>query len=198
MRKYTAFFVFCLVMFLSTTMVFAQQATTEPQGPKERPKVTGQKRITIPQNFPGQSRFTGPWFTGPQRFTDQQRFNGPQRFTGPQRFPGMQRPTGPQAPANQYGFTGPSQVVTTAQVKSFADRTPLIVRGTITHAVGPNRYLFRDSSGEITIRIGAREWRNVGSNIGPTDTVEISGVLRKAEGDEQRAPEIRAISIKKM
>ena len=94
-----------------------------------------------------------------------------------------------------FGFTGPTQAVTAAEVGSFANRTPLIVRGTIIYSTGPDRYLFRDSSGDITVRIGQSEWRRAGSTISPSDEVEISGVLYK---DEQRVPEIRVNSIKKL
>jgi hypothetical protein len=72
-------------------------------------------------------------------------------------------------------------------------------------------YIFRDSSGEIILRIGPREWYALGSNISPSDKIEISGELHRDQGgnlrplgsvevprDWQRAPEIHARYIRKI
>jgi uncharacterized protein (TIGR00156 family) len=84
------------------------------------------------------------------------------------------------------------------QAKSFPHRTPVIVTGTLVQAIGGDLYTFRDSSGEIILRIGQREWYNVGSNISPADNIEISGELHKDQRDWQRAPEIHARYIRKL
>jgi uncharacterized protein (TIGR00156 family) len=105
--------------------------------------------------------------------------------------------TGP-VQSNQYGFTGESRIVTTEQAKTFAHRTPVIITGTIVQAIGGDLYIFRDSSGEIIIRIGPREWQNFGSNIAPTDQIEISGELHRDQRDWQRQAEIHARFIRRI
>jgi len=97
-----------------------------------------------------------------------------------------------------YGFTGPVQTVTVEQAKTFAHRTPVIVTGTIVQAVGGDFYLFRDSSGEIMLKIGPREWEMLGSTISPSDNIEISGELHKDEFYSMKAPEIHARYIRKL
>jgi len=44
----------------------------------------------------------------------------------------------------------------------------------------PNDYTFRDSTGEITIDIGPKEWR--GLSVGVSDRVEISGEVKRERG----------------
>ena len=178
------------------------------------PRAQNQQRPAVPQRVPGQQRLTEEqrlqWqerfaerlsLHGQQRLTDEQRLQWQQRFTEWQRFLEQQRAAGQQRLPGQQsptGFTGPSQAVNVADARSFAHRTPLIVRGTIVHSTGPDRYLFRDSSGDITVRIGANEWRRLGSTVSPSDTVEISGELHTDQNDTGRAPEIRARTIRKI
>jgi len=112
-------------------------------------------------------------------------------------------PPGHQGFSGQYGFTGPSQVVTVVQAQGFAHRTPVIVRGSIVQAIGGDLYIFRDTSGEIILRIGPREWEIFGSTISPSDTIEISGELHLAslprdQRDWQRRPEIHARYIRRL
>jgi len=107
-------------------------------------------------------------------------------FTGQQVFPGQ----------SGFGFTGPSQTVTVVQASSFAHKTPVIVRGSIVQAIGANRYTFRDSSGEIILHIGPREWQNFGFSISPSNVIEISGELHRDQRNFQRAPEIHARQIR--
>ena len=106
-------------------------------------------------------------------FTDQQ--NSPQQF-------------------GYGGFTGQSQVVTVAQAQTFNHKTPVIVRGTIVRAVGNDWYVFRDSSGEISVKIKQKAWH--GQQIGSSDTVEISGQIHNK--DWNKPSEIRAKFIKKI
>jgi uncharacterized protein (TIGR00156 family) len=114
--------------------------------------------------------------------------------------PGHYPPPPPPPPGdiNQYGFTGPVRTVTVEQAKTYAHRTPVIVSGTIVQAIGGDLYIFRDSSGEIILRIGPREWYALGSNIGPSEKIEISGELHRDHRDWQRAPEIHARYIRKI
>jgi uncharacterized protein (TIGR00156 family) len=107
-------------------------------------------------------------------------------------------PPSPPGETNQYGFTGPVRTVTVEQAKTYAHRTPVIISGMIVQAIGGDLYIFRDSSGEIILRIGPREWYTLGSNIGPSDKIEISGELHRDHRDWQRAPEIHARYIKKI
>ena len=99
---------------------------------------------------------------------------------------------------NTYGFIGPSQTVTVEQSKSLEHRSPLIVRGSIVQVIGKDLYIFRDSSGEIIIRIGPREWYELGQNISPSENIEIIGELHRDQRDWQRSPEIHARSIRKI
>ena len=89
--------------------------------------------------------------------------------------------TGPQIYTGQTGFTGTEQVqiVTVAQTQTFYDKAPVIIKGNIVQAIGGDKYIFRDSSGDIILKIGPREWVSFGSTIGPLDTVEISGEVHR-------------------
>jgi len=109
-------------------------------------------------------------------------------------FIGPQGATGQPGVPGQYGFTGPVQTVTVAQAQTFNHKAPVIVRGTIVHAIGGDKYLFRDSSGEIVLKISPREWMFFGSTIGPSDTIEISGELHRKKWQ----PEIHARFIRKV
>ena len=106
--------------------------------------------------------------------------------------------TGPQGFTGQYGFTGQVQTVTVAQVQVFAHKTPVIVRGNIVQAIGSDKYIFRDSSGDIILKIGPKEWMFFGSTIAPSDTIEISGELRRNQKNWQKPVEIHARYIRKL
>jgi uncharacterized protein (TIGR00156 family) len=97
-----------------------------------------------------------------------------------------------------YGFTGPVRTVTVEQAKTFAHKAPVVVTGIIVQAIGGDLYIFRDSSGEVIIRIGPQEWYNLGSTISPSENIEISGELHRDKKDWQRAPEIHARYIRKI
>ena len=100
--------------------------------------------------------------------------------------------------SGQYGFTGPVRTVTVAQALTFGHKTPVIVRGTIVHAIGGDLYTFHDTSGEITLRIGPREWELFGSTISPSDTIEISGEVHWPPRNWQNTPELHARFIRKL
>jgi uncharacterized protein (TIGR00156 family) len=107
-------------------------------------------------------------------------------------------PLPPPEPNEQFGFTGPSQTVPVVQVRTLNNKTPVILKGNLVMALGHDLYTFRDSSGEITVRISQREWQLLGANIGPSDTIEISGELHKDQRDTQKAPEVHARIIRKL
>ena len=175
MKKYTAFIACSLLFFFSVTSAFAQQ------GPRIQPGQQGPgMQMQHGKHWPGMQQ----WFHGRQ---------GPMMQQGPRSPP----------PAEQFGYTGPSRTVTAAQAGSLAHKTPVIIRGSIVNSIGLDRYMFRDSSGEISIRIGPREWQNFGANIGPSDNVEITGELHRAgilrdQGSQDMPPVIHVRSIKKL
>ena len=138
MKKYTFFFMCCLVMLFTASTVFAQVGFTGPQG------------------FIGQVGVTG-----------------------------------------QYGYTGQVQTVTVAQSQAFYDKTPVIIRGNIIQAIGGDNYIFRDSSGDIVLKIGPKEWMFFGSTIGPSDTIEISGEVHRDKKNRSDI-HIHAVSIRKI
>jgi uncharacterized protein YdeI (BOF family) len=55
----------------------------------------------------------------------------------------------------------------------------VLISGTLVQSYGGrNLYVFRDSSGEILVKIGPKEWEYLwfqGISIGPSDTIEIYG-----------------------
>jgi uncharacterized protein (TIGR00156 family) len=107
-------------------------------------------------------------------------------------------PLPPPEPTEQFGFTGPSQTVPVVQARTLNNKTPVILRGNIVIALGHDLYTFRDSSGDITVRISQREWQILGANIGPSDTIEISGELHKDQRDTSKSPEVHARTIRKL
>ena len=95
-------------------------------------------------------------------------------FTGPMTpLPG-QTPAGFTGPQ---GFVGPLTPVTVAQIQTFPDKAPAIMRGNIVAALGGDLYLFRDSSGEVVIKIKRDRWW--GLTVGANDLVEIGGELKR-------------------
>jgi uncharacterized protein (TIGR00156 family) len=105
--------------------------------------------------------------------------------------------TGPQGSSGQYGygFTGPSQITPVAQAQSFSHGSPVIIKGNIVQAIGGDMYLFRDSSGEIVLRIGPKEWQYFGTTISPSETIEISGEVHRRNWQQL---EVHARSIRKI
>jgi uncharacterized protein (TIGR00156 family) len=132
-----------------------------------------------------------------------QGFTGPGANPPPPPGPGYNPPPpppppgGPQVSSGQfgYGFTGPSQTVSVAQAQAYGHRSPVIIRGNIVQALGGDLYTFRDSSGEIVIRIGPREWQYYGTTISPSDTIEISGEVHRRYWQQ---PEVHARFIRKI
>ena len=93
-------------------------------------------------------------------------------FTGPSAFSGQ--PAGFAG----HGFTGTAMPVTVAQMtQTFPNKATAIVRGNIIQHLGSDRYLFRDSTGEIVVKIKHDRWW--GLSVGPSDLVEIGGELKR-------------------
>lgn len=93
---------------------------------------------------------------------------------------------------SQGGFSGPSISKTTIeQAKTLKDDKPVVIEGKIIKHLGKDKYLFSDSSGEITIEIDHDDWRGV--NVGPEDTITIYGEIDK----DWNSIEIDVDSVKK-
>ena len=96
-------------------------------------------------------------FTGSQTFEQQ-----PVVFTGP----------------HFMGFMGPSMPVTVQQVvMTFPNKAPAVMSGHIVQHLGSDRYLFRDSTGDVMIKIKHNRWW--GMSVDPNDLVEIGGELKR-------------------
>ncbi|MCL1927677.1 MAG: NirD/YgiW/YdeI family stress tolerance protein [Treponema sp.] len=107
--------------------------------------------------------------------------------------------------AQQSGFTGPSapgtangqagyQAVTVSQLQTLPDRKAYVtLTGNITQSAGRNHYTFRDSTGEITIKIDRHYWWNL--SVGSSDRVQL---LVKVEAKKNGRIEVEAKGIRKL
>ena len=83
-----------------------------------------------------------------------------------------------QQKQTQGGFSGPSISKTTVkQAKTLKDDMPVVLEGNIIQHLGKDNYLFRDSTGEITIEIDHNNWNGV--TVEPKDVVTIHGETDK-------------------
>ena len=91
------------------------------------------------------------------------------------------------------GFTGPgsniaqgqsvmtSQAITINEAKELPHDSWVILSGNIVNSLpGGNHYTLRDSSGEIAVDIGPKEWR--GLSVGVSDRVEVYGEVKITRG----------------
>jgi uncharacterized protein (TIGR00156 family) len=88
------------------------------------------------------------------------------------------------------GFTGPganeqpvmaSQPVAIGEAKNYPHDSWVVITGNLVNTLpGGKHFMFRDSSGEIPIEIGPKEWR--GLSTGVSDAVEIAGEVKKERG----------------
>jgi len=106
------------------------------------------------------------------------------------------------------GFKGPSQpagsiLVTKAGIqatpaasaKKLTNNTPVMLVGNITQSIGEDLYTFKDSSGEITVRIKYGDWR--GLSIEASDSIVIGGYVQYRI-DGQVEIDVKIISKAKM
>jgi len=91
--------------------------------------------------------------------------------------------------------TGQIQATPAASAKKLADDTPVMLIGNIKQSIGQDLYTFKDSSGEITVRIKQGEWK--GLSIEETDKIVIAGYV-KAREDGQVEVDVRMLSKTKM
>jgi len=103
--------------------------------------------------------------------------------------------TGPQEYTSQYvqGFIGPvsdnaqgqavtiGRPITINEAKALPHDSWVMLTGNIVNSLpGGKHYTLRDSSGEIAVDIGSKEWR--GLSVGVSDRVEIYGELKITRG----------------
>jgi uncharacterized protein (TIGR00156 family) len=70
-----------------------------------------------------------------------------------------------------------AQAVSVSQAQGFANKASVVLRGNIIQAISHDRYIFRDASGDIIIKIKQDRW--LGLTVGPADRVEIGGELKR-------------------
>jgi len=71
--------------------------------------------------------------------------------------------------------------VTINEARNLPHDSWVVLTGNIVYSLPkPNDYTFSDTSGEITIDIGPKEWR--GLSVGVSDAVEISGEVKRERG----------------
>ncbi len=76
------------------------------------------------------------------------------------------------------GFSGPGPAISTVvQVLDMRDDAPAAMRGNIVSHQGGDKYLFRDSTGDIVLEIDQKYWG--GLHVTPNDTVVVHGKLDK-------------------
>ncbi|GHV66412.1 hypothetical protein AGMMS49928_01050 [Spirochaetia bacterium] len=100
------------------------------------------------------------------------------------------------------GFTGPGtgtaagqvQTVTVIQARGLPDNSLVILTGTIVQSLGREKYIFRDSTGDITVDIDRDLWTLLGISVDTNDRVEIRGKIDV----EKRVAEIDVKYIKKL
>ena len=91
------------------------------------------------------------------------------------------------------GFKGPGIEVTTIQnALNMKDDTNVRLIGTIVQSLGDEKYMFKDSTGEIVVEIDNDLWQ--GRTITPKDTIEISGDVDK-EWNEKTKIDVDSLSI---
>jgi uncharacterized protein (TIGR00156 family) len=77
------------------------------------------------------------------------------------------------------GFNGPTQgvVLTIKEALEAHEDTPVQLTGNIISALGNKNYLFKDTTGEITVEISNKHWK--GQTITPTDKIQLLGEVEK-------------------
>ncbi|MDR0735289.1 MAG: NirD/YgiW/YdeI family stress tolerance protein [Zoogloeaceae bacterium] len=96
----------------------------------------------------------------------------------------------------QGGFVGPSatsEAKTIVEAKDLPDDARVTLQGNIVRALGDEKYLFRDKTGEIVVEIDDEIWR--GQTVEPRDAVEIRGEIDRDWGF---SVEIEADTLKKL
>ena len=83
-----------------------------------------------------------------------------------------------QSQIQRGGFVGPTITKSTIEkAKTYKDDMPVAIEGYIVEHLGKDKYLFRDSTVDITIEIDNENWN--GMQISPKDKVTIHGEVDK-------------------
>jgi uncharacterized protein (TIGR00156 family) len=96
----------------------------------------------------------------------------------------------------QGGFVGPATppaATTVVDTRILPDDAKVVLRGHIVRALGDEKYLFRDETGEISVEIDDDLWR--GQRVEPKDAVEIRG---EVDRDWAISVEIEADTLTKL
>ena len=126
---------------------------------------------------------------------------GPYGFNGPGQ--GAYGFNGPQGFQGQFGngFMGQMQTVTVTQARTFGHKMPVALKGNLVQFYGgKDLYIFRDSSGDILVKIGPKEWQYLwyqGISINPSDNIEIYGEVHWPK-HSWGTPEVHVRFIKKV
>lgn len=88
---------------------------------------------------------------------------------------------------NSGGYSGPgvNNSTTVKAINSMRDDAYVTLTGNIVSRIGGDKYVFQDSTGQITIDIDDEDFR--GQNVSPQNTVRITGEVDKEFG---HAPEV--------
>ncbi|MDR2718132.1 MAG: NirD/YgiW/YdeI family stress tolerance protein [Treponema sp.] len=97
------------------------------------------------------------------------------------------------------GFTGPGtsgqaigQPITVSDAKKYPHDSWVVISGNIVNVLpGGRHFILRDSSGEIPIEVGPKEWRGISAAV--SDTVEIYGEVKVQRG--QVSIKVHAITL---
>jgi len=89
------------------------------------------------------------------------------------------------------GFAESSLLVTAVQAQGLPYNSTVLLRGNIIFGLGGGRYLFRDSSGDMVVKVETDKWG--GLSIGPSDRIEVNGELKRDERNWQFELDVRNI-----
>ncbi|GAA5108468.1 OB fold stress tolerance protein YgiW [Orbus sasakiae] len=96
------------------------------------------------------------------------------------------------------GFTGGVQSITSAaQAKQMHKDSWVTLQGNIVQHLGDKMYLFRDSSGDINVKIKGKLWQ--GRTVTPNDTVQITGEVdtHRYKSTDVEVKSLQVISVAK-
>ena len=95
------------------------------------------------------------------------------------------------------GFRGPRApsmvTITVQEALSKRDDTIVVLEGKIVNALGDEKYLFRDNTGDVIIEIDDEDWHGV--QVTPEDTLEIVGKVDK-DFMEQTKIDVKSFTVK--
>ena len=75
------------------------------------------------------------------------------------------------------GTNASASITPVSKALKMKDDTHATLKGNIVKQVGHEKYLFKDSTGEIVVEIDDDDWGGV--TVGPQDTVELIGEIDK-------------------